>query len=103
MSNNKACEVFQEIKRTLSIIFSPVWVPVFNAALFVMIFYEIGREDQVMWGVYETDISVHVIPCDDEGNILDHHIIDDFCICRPEAIDVGADTLKYLLSHNEIH
>ena len=56
----------------------------------------------IMWGVYECEDSVHIIPCDKEGIMYNPHIIDDFCLCRPEALDWGEDG-RLILNHHELH
>ncbi|OPY17018.1 MAG: hypothetical protein A4E74_01551 [Syntrophus sp. PtaB.Bin075] len=55
-----------------------------------------------MWGIFECDDSVHVIPCDDEGIVLSPHAISDFCLCRPEAAEFGADG-RIIVVHHEVH
>lgn len=55
-----------------------------------------------MWGVWECEDSVHVIPCDDEGIMLRPHEGDDFCCCCPEAECFGEDG-RVILVHHEVH
>ena len=55
-----------------------------------------------MWGVFETEESVHVIPILDDGTIKEPHEIDDFCFCMPEAIEFGEDG-RIIINHNEVH
>lgn len=55
-----------------------------------------------MWGVFEQETEVHVIPCDKEGLLLRPHAIDDLCICRPEIVEVGEDG-RLIISHREVH
>lgn len=50
------------------------------------------------WGVFELEDSIHVIPTDEEGNILEPHILDDFCDCIPEAVSVGEDG-RIIMAH----
>lgn len=56
----------------------------------------------VVWGVYETDESVHVIQCDEKGIMLNPHTLDDFCICHAELLPVE-DSSRYVMIHNEVH
>lgn len=53
-----------------------------------------------MWGVFETDESVHVIPCDNKGFIKQPHLLDDLCICEPE-LEHEKDMDRYVMIHNE--
>ena len=55
-----------------------------------------------MWGIYEYEDSVHVIPCDNEGEMRLPHIGGDFCPCWPEAICFGEDG-RYIVNHNEVN
>jgi len=61
-----------------------------------------GRGYSVMWGIYEYEDSVHVIPCDNEGEMRLPHIGGDFCPCWPEAICFGEDG-RYIVNHNEVN
>ena len=55
-----------------------------------------------MWGVFEREDMVHVIPCDDEGVVLIPHIVGDLCSCRPNIIKVGEDG-RIIFNHYEVH
>jgi len=55
-----------------------------------------------MWGVYEYENSIHIIPCDDEGIIFTSHIGDDFCPCHPECEHIGEDG-RYIVNHNQVN
>ena len=55
-----------------------------------------------MWGIFESESSVHVIPCDRRGDILPPHIADDLCSCRPDVIEVGEDG-QLIMNHHEVH
>jgi hypothetical protein len=41
------------------------------------------------WGhFYDTpDGSMHVAPCDKQGNLLEPHILSETCQCKPDWID----------------
>lgn len=53
-----------------------------------------------MWGVFEYDESIHVIPCNEEGEKYPPHIGDEFCVCHPEIEDGGN---RLIVKHNQIH
>ncbi len=58
-----------------------------------------------MWGVFETEESVHVIPINKDLKIRKPHTIDDFCKCYPKIVENGYGTIsdRYILNHNEIN
>jgi len=62
--------------------------------------YDYERRDH--WGVYECTDSVHVIPCDEEGNLDPPHYCGFFCWCSPSVPAVRADG-KFLVVHNTLH
>jgi len=55
-----------------------------------------------MWGVYEYDESVHVVPCGEDGVMRFPHVGWDFCFCHPDAICFGEDG-RYIVEHHEVH
>lgn len=55
-----------------------------------------------MWGVFELDDSVHVVPINDDLEIRPPHALDDFCSCQPEVPFIGEDG-RLIISHNEVH
>lgn len=55
-----------------------------------------------MWGVFEEEDSVHIVPINDDLRIRPPHILDDFCPCCPEVPFIG-DNGRLVISHNEIH
>ena len=55
-----------------------------------------------MWGIFEGETEVHVIPCDSEGLSLRPHLVDDLCVCHPEVEAVGEDG-RLIITHKEVH
>jgi len=55
-----------------------------------------------VWGVFESEKDIHVIPMQDADHILPPHILDDFCVCHPEVIEIGEDG-RLIISHNSIN
>ena len=55
-----------------------------------------------MWGVFETEESIHCIPCDENGYLIHGHTVNDFCICYPEVVAIGEDE-RIILNHNQIN
>ena len=53
-----------------------------------------------MWGVYEQDNDIHIIPCDENGKIHSDHIIDCFYDCEPIVIEENG---KLIFNHNIIN
>lgn len=53
-----------------------------------------------MWGIFETEESIHVIPCDKSGYLKPPHSIDDLCSCEPE-LEHDQSMDRYLMIHNE--
>ena len=52
------------------------------------------------YGIFATDTSIHVIPCECNGDIKEPHIIDELCPCCPEIEQDGKDE-KFLVIHND--
>lgn len=54
----------------------------------------------MIWGVFSTSDSEHIVPSDKEGVSLAPHILDEMCCCSPvlEMVE-GSDRL--LVIHNE--
>jgi hypothetical protein len=55
-----------------------------------------------MWGVWEGERTVQVIPCDGEGYMLKPHRFYELCSCRPEIVEIGGDG-RPIIIHNEVH
>jgi hypothetical protein len=53
-----------------------------------------------MWGVFETDESIHVIPCDNKGFIKQPHEVDDLCSCDPD-LEQEENADRYVMIHHE--
>jgi len=52
-----------------------------------------------MWGVYETEFEVHVVPTDKDGYAVEPHILDLFCFCEPYCKQIGEDG-RLIIEHN---
>jgi len=55
-----------------------------------------------MWGLFELDDSIHIIPIDQAGIIRHPHKLYDFCFCNPTAPELGEDG-RLLIVHNEVN
>ena len=55
-----------------------------------------------MWGVFEYDESVHIIPCDKEGVKYPPHVGHQECPCQPELIELGEDG-RMIFNHNQMN
>ena len=53
-----------------------------------------------MWGVYETEKEIHIIPLDKKGNTEPPHTIDCFCFCEPICEFIGEDG-RLIINHNK--
>lgn len=51
------------------------------------------------WLTTEIDDVIHVIPVDDEQNVLPPHKFDEHCVCNPEVEEWN----KKLVIHNSVH
>lgn len=67
--------------------------------------FRIDRYDaqtDVIWGIYEGDDDVHVIPETRELEILLPHVRERECPCHPD-IDSEGEEYKSVVMHNMIH
>jgi hypothetical protein len=57
----------------------------------------------VSWGVKENDDKkeIHVLPCDQNGIILNPHITDMLCGCNP-SVEKTSNGI-FIIIHNEVH
>lgn len=55
-----------------------------------------------MWRWFETKERVHVVPVDTDGKLLSPHILDDFCVCSPEAKEPFPGG-KLIIVHNQVN
>ena len=55
-----------------------------------------------MWGVFEKDEEVHIIPCDNDGYKFKEHEKNLDCKCQPEIVETFENG-KMLISHNMLH
>lgn len=54
---------------------------------------------QMKWGIFENGMvkgQVHVIPCDDEGKILDPHEVYHPCPCQPYRDDRQSNMIIHI-------
>ena len=42
-----------------------------------------------MYGVFEENKTIHIIPVDDNEQPKDPHVVDEFCICGPDIKEVN--------------
>jgi hypothetical protein len=43
------------------------------------------RNERFHWGTFQAqDGNVHVAPCDDEGDLLNGHLLAAYCACGPK-------------------
>ncbi len=52
-----------------------------------------------MWGVFNRDDDVQVVPVDEKGEPMAPHIFDTECLCHPELEEHD----KLLVIHNQIN
>jgi hypothetical protein len=55
-----------------------------------------------MWGVFEYDESIHIIPCDEDGKKFSPHVGHQLCQCQPEVIAWGEDG-RIIFNHNQVN
>lgn len=57
------------------------------------------------WGVFrqrqKTHGEIHVAPCDSEGTLLKHHILDVLCPCSPVPEAREISSADVIIAHNE--
>jgi len=54
------------------------------------------------WGVFDQSISIHIIPCDENGAILYPHTINEFCYCHPTCVETKENE-RLIINHNQIN
>ena len=54
-----------------------------------------------MWGVFEYDKGIHIIPCSQNGIINDEHKVDELCFCEPEIIKIDSHK-RWLVNHKQV-
>lgn len=52
------------------------------------------------WGVVEKPDAVHVVPCDREGFVLEGHVTEPTCECRPTPMKEPDWTLTKWSHHD---
>lgn len=52
-----------------------------------------------MWGIFESEeidnVGLHVIPCDEEGNMQRGHTLEWHCSCGPEISDITIHNMRH--------